>query len=95
MMLDASALLKGLVEFAAFLLLAQGGIYLLSFGGHENNAVYRAVRFLTSPVTRLVRLVTPARVADRHLPLVAFFLLLWIWILVFDGIRLMPRAPGA
>ncbi|MBP6853947.1 MAG: hypothetical protein KA164_20300 [Rhodoferax sp.] len=94
-MFDWSALFKGLVEFAAFLLLAQGGIYLLSFGGHERNAVYRAVRFLTSPITRLVRRITPSRITDRHVPVVAFFLLFWIWVLVFNGIRLMPRIPGA
>jgi hypothetical protein len=94
-MVDFAALLKGLVEFAAFLLLAQGGIYVLSFGTHERNPVYRAVRFLTSPLTRCVRLITPARVADRHLPIVAFLMLFWLWVLVFDGIRLMPRPPGA
>ncbi len=94
-MIDWVPLGKGLVEFAAFLLLAQGGVYVLSFGGHERNAVYRAVRFLTSPVTRLVRRITPSRVADKHVPLVAFFLLFWLWVLVFDGIRLVPRPPGA
>jgi len=93
-MFDPVALLKGLVEFAAFLLLAQGGIFVLSFGTHERNPVYRAVRFLTSPITRVVRLITPARIADRHVPIVAFLLLFWLWVLVFDGIRLMPRAAG-
>jgi hypothetical protein len=93
-MFDPVALLKGLVEFAAFLLIAQGGIFVLSFGTHERNPVYRAVRFLTSPVTRVVRRLTPARVADRHVPIVAFLLLFWLWVLVFDGIRLMPRAVG-
>ena len=94
-MFDPMALLKGLVEFGAFLLIAQGGIFVLSFGTHERNPVYRAVRFLTSPVTRVVRRLTPARVADRHVPIVAFLLLFWLWVLVFDGIRLMPRPPGA
>jgi hypothetical protein len=90
-MFDPMALLKGLVEFGAFLLIAQGGIFVLSFGTHERNPVYRAVRFLTSPMTRVVRLITPARVSDRHVPIVAFLLLFWLWVLVFDGIR---RAPG-
>ncbi|HPU52650.1 MAG TPA: hypothetical protein PK359_13910 [Burkholderiaceae bacterium] len=89
-MLDLWAPLKGLVEFAALLLLAQGGIFLLSFGAHERNTVYRAVRFLTSPLTRLARLITPPFITNRHLPLVAFCLLFWIWVLVFGGIRLIP-----
>ncbi len=92
---DLSAVLKGLVEFAALLLLAQGGIYALSLGRHEANPVYRAVRFLTSPLTRLARLITPAAVAERHLPMVAFLLLFWVWILVFDGIRLIPKAAAS
>ena len=92
--LDPIALAKGLVEFAACLLLAQGAIYLLSFGGHERNPVYRAVRFLTSPLTRLARRITPARVADRHLPVVAFCLLFWIWALLLGGVRWLPGAAG-
>ena len=93
-MFDPMALLKGLVEFGAFLLIAQGGIFVLSFGTHERNPVYRAVRFLTSPMTRVVRRITPARVSDRHVPIVAFLLLFWLWVLVFDGIRLAPGAGG-
>ena len=92
-MIDPVGVLKGLVEFGGFLLLAQGGIYLLSLGAHERNPVYRAVRFLTAPLTWLARRIAPAAVSERHLPLVAFFVLFWIWVLVFDGIRLMPRAP--
>jgi uncharacterized protein YggT (Ycf19 family) len=67
-----------LCAFAALLLLGQGGVYLLSFGRHETNAVYGFMRLLTSPVTKVVRRITPAKVADQHVPVVAFFLLLWI-----------------
>jgi hypothetical protein len=68
-----------LVMYAALLLLGQGMVYLLSFGRHEGNAVYRFFRFLTSPVTRFVRHLTPLKVADRHVPVVSFFLLFWIY----------------
>jgi hypothetical protein len=68
-----------LVMYAGLLLLGQGLVYLLSFGRHEGNAVYRFFRFLTSPVTRTVRYITPAKVADRHVAVVAFFLLFWIY----------------
>ncbi|MGA0984652.1 MAG: hypothetical protein ACO3ST_08265 [Burkholderiaceae bacterium] len=70
---------KGLVEFAALILLGQGLVYLLSFGRHETNAVYRFFRLLSSPVVRSVRVITPKQVADRHLPMVGFFLLFWLW----------------
>lgn len=67
-----------LCAFAALLLLGQGAVYMLSFGRHETNAVYSFMRLLTSPVTKVARRITPAKVADRHVPVVAFFLLLWI-----------------
>jgi uncharacterized protein YggT (Ycf19 family) len=64
-----------LAAFVMLLLAGQAVVRLLSFG---RNAVYRFFRFLASPVTRVVRLITPARVADRHVPVVAFFLLFWV-----------------
>ncbi len=79
-MLDVVILLKGLVEFVGLLLLGQALVFLMSFGRHEANPVYRLLRFLTSPVTRLVRLVAPRFVVDRHVPALAFILLFWIWV---------------
>jgi uncharacterized protein YggT (Ycf19 family) len=70
-----------LCAFAALLLVGQGAVYILSFGRHETNAVYSFMSLLTSPVTKLVRRITPAKVADRHVPVVAFFLLFWICVL--------------
>jgi hypothetical protein len=34
---------------------------------------------LTHPFTGLVRRVTPSLVVDRHIPLVTFILLFWVW----------------
>ncbi len=86
---------KGLVEVAGLLLLAQGGIYLISFGRHETNPVYRAVRFLTSPVVGAVRRITPAAVVDKHVPVVAFLLLFWIWVaLIFVRRGVLVQAGG-
>ncbi len=74
-------LLNALYSIAAFAMLLLAGqfvVRVLSFGRHEENAVYRLFRLLTSPVVRLTRSITPARVADVHVPVVAFFLLFWI-----------------
>ena len=80
-----------LVKFAGLLLLGQGLTYALSFGGHETNPIYKFIRFLTSPVTNVVRKITPKRVADRHVPFVAFFLLFWVYVILifvrFDLIK--------
>lgn len=79
-MLDGVVVLKGLVEFVGLLLLGQGLVFLMSFGRHEANPVYRLLRFLTSPVTRFVRRIAPRFVVDRHVPALAFILLFWIWV---------------
>lgn len=78
-MVNALGVVQLLVLYAGMLLLGQGLVFILSFGRQETNAVYRLFRFLTSPVTGIVRRITPAKVADRHVPVVAFFLLFWIY----------------
>lgn len=78
----ALALLHELVKFTGLLLLGQLLVYVLSFGRHENNPIYRLFRFLTSPVVKVVRRVTPGKVADRHVPVVSFLLLFWLWVLL-------------
>jgi uncharacterized protein YggT (Ycf19 family) len=81
-----------LAAFAMLLLAGQAIVRLISFGRHEENAVYRFFRFLTSPVVRMVRVITPRKVADMHVPVVAFFLLFWICLALAV---LLPRlVPG-
>ncbi len=91
-MLSMVVVLKGLVEFAGLMLLGQGLVWILSFGKHEANPIYRAMRFVTSPVTGLVRKVAPRFIADRHIAALAFVLLFWIWVaLLIAKLRLqMP-----
>jgi uncharacterized protein YggT (Ycf19 family) len=76
--IHALNLVYALAAFSLLLLAGQGMVRLLSFGRHEENAVYRFMRFLTSPVVKVVRFITPKKVADMHVPVVAFFLLFWI-----------------
>ncbi|MEY4863159.1 MAG: hypothetical protein RLZ51_1254 [Pseudomonadota bacterium] len=90
-MVNALGVLQLLVMYAALLLLGQGMVYMLSFGRHDGNAVYRFFKFLTSPVTRMVRRITPAKVADRHVPVVAFFLLFWVY---FALAVVIPQVAG-
>jgi uncharacterized protein YggT (Ycf19 family) len=73
---------KALVEFAGLLLLGQALVFLLSFGRHEGNPIYRFLRFITRPVVRPVRLITPRFVMDQHVPAVSFFLLFWLWVVL-------------
>ena len=64
--------------FAMLLLAGQFVVRVMSFGRHEQNPVYRVFRFLTSPVVRATRAITPRKVADVHVPVVAFLLLFWL-----------------
>lgn len=79
-MLGFVVVLKGLAEFAGLLLIGRGLVFVLSFGKHEANAIYRFFRFITSPITLVVRKITPSQVADRHVGFVAFILIFWIWL---------------
>ena len=78
----ALSLIHELVKFAGLLLLGQGLVFVLSFGRHAQNPVYKAMAFLTSPVTSVVRRITPAFVVDRHIPIAAFLLLFWIYVIL-------------
>lgn len=76
------SVLRALVEVAGFFLLGQGVLYLLAGSTRDRNAVYRMFQFLTRPVIRVTRAITPRVVVDRHIPLLSFFLLFWLWIVL-------------
>ena len=46
----------------------------------DQNIVYQVLKIVTSPVTRVARILSPRFIPDRHVPFVAFGLLLWIWL---------------
>jgi uncharacterized protein YggT (Ycf19 family) len=71
-------LVFSLATWGLLLLAAQGAVFFLSFGKHETNVVYQIIRFVTGPITKPVRWITPNKVADKHVPFVAFLLLFWI-----------------
>lgn len=72
-----------LVLYIALLgLLGQGALHLLAGAGRDRNVFYRVLRAVGRPFTRLVRASTPARVADRHVPLLTFVLLLGAYVAV-------------
>jgi len=82
--------IQALVMYGGLLLLGQGAVYLMSMGRHEDNVVFRLFRFVTAPIVKGTRLITPRQVADRHVPVVAFLLLFWIF---FALALYIPRLP--
>lgn len=66
-----------LVLYIALLaLLGQGALYVLAGPKRDSNIFYQLLQVVSKPFTLLVRRITPKRVADQHVPLVTFFLLL-------------------
>ena len=81
-MLQFVIILKALAEVALFAFVGQGILYLFAGAKRESNFVYTMFRTLTSPVTKMVRLITPRFIIDQHITFLAFFLLLMLWVVV-------------
>lgn len=72
-----------LVLYIALLaMLGQGLLYLLAGAKRETNIFYQLLRIVSKPATALVRRLTPAQVADRHVPFLTFALLALAYIVV-------------
>ena len=78
-MLAVATTVKLLAEIALLALLGQWLVGLLSGPARERNPFYRLLQLLGRPWVRAARWLSPAIVLERHLPLVAFLLLLLIW----------------
>ena len=78
-MLAAATTVKLLAEIALLALLGQWLVGLLSGPARERNPFYRVLQLVGRPWVRAARWLSPAVVLERHLPVVAFLLLLLIW----------------
>lgn len=72
-------ILRALAEVALLFLTGRGVLALLAGVRRHDNPVYRLFVLVTRPALRIARFVSPPQVIDRHLPVVAFFLLFWVW----------------
>ena len=79
-----------LVLYIALLALAgQAVLFVLAGPKREQNIFYQLLQIVSKPFTLLVRKITPQQVADRHVPVVTFFLLLVVYAVVtFEKIAL-------
>lgn len=70
-------------------LLGQGVLYALAGAKRDGNLFYQLLQVISRPFTAVVRRITPHQVADHHVPVVTFFLLLVIYAVVtFEKIDL-------
>jgi len=78
-MLAVVTTVKLLVEIALLSLLGQWVIGLLSGAARDHNPFYRLLQVVGLPWVRAARWLAPRVVLDRHMPLVAGLVLLFIW----------------
>jgi hypothetical protein len=81
-MLLAITLIKLVLEIALLALLGQGLLFVLAGQKRQGNVFYQLLQLLSKPFTALVRIATPAKVADQHVPIVTFLLLSVLWVVV-------------
>jgi hypothetical protein len=75
-------LLQLLLYIPLLALLGQGVLFVLAGHKRQDNFFYQLLQLLSKPFTFLVRKITPAKVADQHVPIVTFFLLLIVYAIV-------------
>lgn len=71
-----------ILYIALLALVGQGLLFLLAGARRESNVFYKLLQVITKPFTALMRKVTPQQVADRHVPVATFFVLLVVYVLV-------------
>ncbi len=79
-MLAVASTIKLIAEIALLALLGQWLLGLLAGARKEQNLFYQILQIMTRPFVAATRVITPRLVLDRHVPLVAFLLLLFIWL---------------
>lgn len=81
MLLMISAL-KLITEVALLALVGQWILGLLAGQRKQHNVFYQVLEIIGRPFVQFTRWVTPRVVLDRHLPLVAFLILGFVWLAV-------------
>lgn len=91
-MLTFLTVLQLLLYIALLALAGQGLLYVLAGAKRDGNLFYQLLRIVSKPFTLPVRALTPAKVADRHVPVLTFALLLLAYAVVtFERVRLCVR----
>lgn len=81
-MYEIIVILKALTEVAGVAMIGQGVLWVLAGAKRDQNLIYGLFKTLTSPVMKATRWITPRIVLDQHIGLVAFFLLIVLWVVL-------------
>jgi len=72
--------IKLVAEIALMALLGQWLLGLLAGAKRDANIFYQLLGIMTKPFLRGARWLAPRMVIDRHVPLVAFLLMAFVWL---------------
>jgi hypothetical protein len=81
-MLTAALYIKLIAEIALLALLGQWVLGLLAGARRQQNIFYQTLAAVGRPFVWLARRLSPRVVLDQHVPLVAFLLLVFVWVAV-------------
>ena len=85
-------LIQVLLYVPLLALAGQGLLFVLAGAKRDSNIFYQLLQIISKPFTFVVRKITPAKVADRHVPIVTFCLLIVAYAVVtFERIDLCMR----
>jgi hypothetical protein len=79
-LLTLVSVIKLIAEIALLALAGQWVLGILTGAKRDQNLFYQLLQVMTKPFVAGARLITPRIVIERHVPLVAFALLLFIWL---------------
>ena len=72
---------KMVTEIALLSLAGQWLLGLLAGSKRSSNLFYQVLSIMTKPFVRLARAISPSLVLDRHVPLVTFLMLSFVWVI--------------
>ena len=84
-MLELIVLSKAITEFVLFLYIGRCVLYILAFGRHNDNLIYRILLLLTQVPEQLVSYITVKTILQKHLPYFTFIFFLSIWLVLLIG----------
>jgi hypothetical protein len=86
--------IKAIVEVAGCSYLGMALVAAFAGARRGENIIYQVFKILTRPIDKAVRFVMPKFIPDRHIPFVAFGILIWIWLAMIVVIANIRRAAG-
>jgi hypothetical protein len=81
------SILIALVQVALYLFVGRAAMFVLAGARRDQNFIYQLFRKGTDFLVKAVRFVTPRIVIDKHIPFVAFLLLVWIGLMLIYAKR--------